>query len=180
MGVCLETLQRTLMQELNNGSTAAILRDQAGNGPPVSDEKKSIFYAAHSLSLLPPLRVLDRDDNPYMPRHLQQAPLNLDPGDFALLHPTPELPPDNLGSIAGAHEPIITTVTTSPVHNDADELDDIDDDSSDSPDSIEDHEFPSFFSTRGSPPRLFHSHGTYSLPVDGDEMKVCTSSYSSS
>ena len=178
MGVCLVTLQR--MQELNNGSTAAILRDQAGNGPPVSDEKKTIFYAARSLSLLPPLRVLDRDDNPYMPRHLQQAPLNLDPGDFALLHPIPELPPDNLGSISGAHEPIINTVTTSPVHNDADELDDIDDDSSDSPDSIEDHEFPSFFSTRGSPPRLFHSRGTYSLPVDGDEMKVCTSSYSSS
>jgi hypothetical protein len=30
--------------------TAAILRDQAGNGPPVSDEKKTIFYAAHSPS----------------------------------------------------------------------------------------------------------------------------------
>jgi hypothetical protein len=66
------------------------------------------------------------------------------------------------------------------VHNDPDELDDIDDNSSDSLDSIEDHEFPSFFSTRGSPPRLFHSHGTYNLPVDGDEMKVCTPSYGSS
>jgi hypothetical protein len=128
---------------------------------------------------LPSLLVeLDRADNPYMPRHLQQAPLNLDPGDFALLHPIPELPPNNLGLIDGAHGSNITT--TGPVHNDPDELDDIDDNSSDSLDSIEDHEFPSFFSTRGSPPRLFHSHGTYSLPVDGDEMKVCTSSYGSS
>jgi hypothetical protein len=127
-----------------------------------------------------PVPVLDRADNPYMPRHLQQVPLNLDPGDFALLHPLPELPPSNIGLIDGAHGPIITT--TGPVHNDADadELDDIDDNSSDSLDSIEDHEFPSFFSQRGSPPRLFHSHGTYSLPVDGDEMKVCTSTFGSS
>jgi hypothetical protein len=82
--------------------------------------------------------------------------------------------------IDGAHRPIITT--TGPVHNDVDvdELDDIDDNSSDSLDSLEDHEFPSFFSQRGSPARLFHSHGTYSLPVDGDEMKVCTSTFGSS
>jgi hypothetical protein len=124
------------------------------------------------------LPFLDRADNPYMPRHLQQAPLNLDPGDFALLHNLPELPPSNIGLIDGAHRPNITT--TGPVHNDADELDDIDDNSSDSLDSIEDHEFPSFFSQRGSPPRLFHSHGTYSLPVDGDEMKVCISIFGSS
>lgn len=121
----------------------------------------------------PPPPVLDRADNPYMPHHLQQARLDLDPGDFALLHPLPELPPSNVGFVHGAHRPIITT--TGPVHNDADELDDIDDNSSDSLDSIEDHEFPSFFSQRGSPPRLFHSHGTYCLPVDSDEMKVCTS-----
>jgi hypothetical protein len=125
-----------------------------------------------TFELPPSLPVLDRADNPYMPRHLQQVPVNLDPGDFALLHPLPEQPPSNAGLINGAHGPIITT--TGPVLNDADELDDIDDNSSDSLDSIEDHEFPSFFSQRGSPPRLFHSHGTYSLPVDGDEMKVCT------
>lgn len=123
---------------------------------------------------LPSLPVLDRADNPYMPRHLQQAPLDFDPGDFALLHPLPELPASDIGLIDGA-QPII--MTTGPVHNDADELDDIDDNSSDSLDSIEDHEFPSFFSQRGSPARLFHSHGTYSLPVDGDEMKVCTSTF---
>jgi hypothetical protein len=123
---------------------------------------------------LPSLPVLDRTDNPYMPRHLQQVPLNIDPGDFALLQTLPELPP-NIGLMYGAHRPIITT--TGAVHNDVDELDDIDDNSSDSLDSIEDHEFPSFFSQWGSPPRLFHSHGTYSLPVDGDEMKVCTTSF---
>jgi hypothetical protein len=42
------TLQR--MQELNTGSTAAILRDGADkhiNEPPVSGEKKAIFCAAH-------------------------------------------------------------------------------------------------------------------------------------
>ncbi len=122
--------------------------------------------------------LLDRADNPYMPRHLQQVPLNLDPGNFALLHPLPNLPPSNIGLIDGAHGSIITT--TGPVHDDADELDDIDDNSSDSLDSIEDHEFPTFFSQRGSPPRLFHSHGTYSLPVDGDEMKVCITSFGAS
>jgi len=124
---------------------------------------------------LPSLPMLDRADNPYMPRHLQQVPLNLDPGDFALLQTLPVLPPSNIGLIDGAHRPII--MTTGPVHIDADELNDIDDNSSDSLESIDDHEFPSFFSQRSSPPRLFHSYGTYSLPVDGDEMKVCTSSF---
>jgi hypothetical protein len=120
--------------------------------------------------------LLDRADNPYLPRQLQSVPLDLDPGDFALLHPLPDFPPTDVGLINGAHGPVITT--TGPVLDDADELvDDIDDSSSDSLDSIEDHEFPSFFSQRGSPPRLFHSHGTYPLPVDGDEMKVCITSF---
>ncbi|KAH9993441.1 S-adenosyl-L-methionine-dependent methyltransferase [Russula vinacea] len=114
--------------------------------------------------------LLDRADNPYMPRQLQLVPLNLDPGDFALLHPLPDFPHNNIALIDGAHGPVITT--TGPVYDDADELvDDTDDNSSDSLDSIEDHEFPTYFSQRGSPPRLFHSHGTYTLPVDGDEMK---------
>ena len=114
-----------------------------------------------------------------MSRFLQQVSFNIDPGDFALLHPLTELLPSNVGLIDGAHESIITT--TGPVHNDdTDELDNTDDNSSDSPDSIEDHEFPSFFLERGLPPRLFHSYGTYSLPVDGDEMKVCTSRFGSS
>jgi hypothetical protein len=48
------TLQR--MQELNTGSTAATLRDQADNEPPDSDERRAIFYAARSPSpsMLPP------------------------------------------------------------------------------------------------------------------------------
>ena len=116
--------------------------------------------------------LLDRADNPYMPLQMQLVHPNLDPGDFALLHPLPEFPPGNIDLINGAHGPVITS--TGPVHDDADELvDDIDDSSSDSLDSIEDHEFPTFFSQSGSPPRLFHSHGTYALPVDGDEIKVC-------
>jgi hypothetical protein len=48
MAVCLVTLQR--MQELNTGSTAAILRDQTEKEPAVPDEKKAIFIAAHSPS----------------------------------------------------------------------------------------------------------------------------------
>jgi hypothetical protein len=116
------------------------------------------------------LTVLDPADNPYMPHHLQQTPLNFDPGHFAILQTLPEPPPNNVSSIYGAH---------GPVHNDEDKDDDADDNSSDSLDSIEDHEFPFFFSERSSPPRLFHSHGTYSLPVDGHEMKVCTSSFGS-
>lgn len=122
---------------------------------------------------LPPLP--DRADNPYMPRQMQLVHPNLDPGDFALLHPLPEFPSGNIGLIDGAHGPVFTT--TGPVHDDVDEFDDIDDNSSDSLDSIEDHEFPTFFSQRGSPPRLFHSHGTYILPVDGDEIKVCITSF---
>ena len=113
-------------------------------------------------------------DNPYMPLQMQLAHPNLDPGDFTLAHPLPESPPGNIGLIDGAHGPVITT--TGPVYDNADELvGDIDDYSSDSSslDSIEDHEFPTFFSQSGSPPRLFHSHGTYVLPVDGDEIKVC-------
>jgi hypothetical protein len=38
---------------------------------------------------------------------------------------------------------------------------------------VEDDEFPTYFQQIGSPPRLFHSHGTYVLPVDIDETKVC-------
>jgi len=111
--------------------------------------------------------VLDRTDNPYMPRHLQNLSLNLDSEDFAVQHPLPEIPPSNLN---GTHRPAM--LTAGPVHDDVDGYtDDVDDDSSESLDPIEDDEFPYFFAQRGSPPRLFHSHGTYCLPVDSDEMK---------
>jgi len=69
-------------------------------------------------------------------------------------------------------------LTAGPVHDDVDAYtDDADDSSSESLDPIEDDEFPYFFTQRGSPPRLFHSHGTYCLPVDSDEMKVCVSTF---
>ncbi len=122
----------------------------------------------------PPL--LDPADNPYMPRCLQDVPLNLDPDDFAVPHSVPISPTGNTGLIDSGHGPAMSTAD--PMQGDMDvHFDDIDDNSSESLDSIEDHEFPSFFTQRGSPPRLFHSHGTYSLPVDGDEMKVCITSF---
>ena len=106
---------------------------------------------------------LDRADNPYMPRHLQDVRPNLDPDDFAVPHILPGFPPHNLGMMDSTPCPLcqslpqcmMTWRNTSTTY------------------SLEDHEFPSYFTQRGSPPRLFHSHGTCSLPVDGDEMKVC-------
>lgn len=130
---------------------------------------------------LPSLQTLDQDDNPYMPHHLQNISLYLNPGHFLLQTVTlPVLPPtgSNTASMDGANRPVI--ITNRPVNNNTDELDNIDDNSSDTLDSIEDHEFPSFFSQRSSPPRLFHSHGTYNLPVDSDETKVCTSGFGTS
>ena len=118
---------------------------------------------------------LDRADNPYMPRHLQDVRLNLDPDDFAVPHILPGFPPHIPGMMDSG--PVSSLSIATPMHDDMEEhLDDFDDNSSDSLDSLEDHEFPSYFTQRGSPPRLFHSHGTYSLPVDGDEMKVCITS----
>jgi len=120
--------------------------------------------------------LLDRADNPYMPRHLQDVRLNLHPDDFAIPHILPESLPHNTGMIDSGHVSSLSIAT--PMHDDMNEhLDDFDDNSSDSLDSLEDDEFPSYFNQRGSPPRLFHSHGTYSLPVDGDEMKVCITSF---
>ena len=116
--------------------------------------------------------LLDRADNPYMPRHLQDVPLDHDPDDFSVPHSFSHFPFSNTGPIDGGRVSAVSTAD--PLHDDPDTyLDDIDDNSSESLDSIQDHEFPTFFTQRGSPPRLFHSHGTYSLPVDGDEMKVC-------
>jgi hypothetical protein len=119
---------------------------------------------------------LDRADNPYMPRHLQDVHLDHDPDEFSVSHSFPQFPLATTGPIDGGHASALST--PDPLHDDTDVyLDDIDDNSSESLDSIEDHEFPSFFTQLGSPPRLFHSHGTYSLPVDGDEMKVRITSF---
>jgi len=114
--------------------------------------------------------LLDRTDNPYMPRYLQNACLDHDPDDFSVPHSLSQFPSTNTSPINGGHMSAMST--PDPLHDDTDVyLDDIDDNSSESLDSIEDDEFPSFFAQRGSPPRLFHSHGTYNLPVDSDEMK---------
>jgi hypothetical protein len=116
---------------------------------------------------------LDRADNPYMPRHLQDVPLEHDPDEFSVPH---SFPFANTGLIDSGHPSAVSIPNA--LHDDTDVyLDNIDDNSSESLDSIEDHEFPSFFTQLGSPPRLFHSHGTYSLPVDGDEMKVCITNF---
>lgn len=119
---------------------------------------------------------LDPADNPYMPRRQQSVRLNLDPDDFAVPYILPKFPLHKTGMIDSGHVSSLSIAT--PMHDDMDEhLDDFDDNSSDSLDSLEDHEFPLYFTQRGTPPRLFHSHGTYNLPVDGDEMKVCITTF---
>jgi len=123
--------------------------------------------------------MLDCTDNPYMPRHLQDVcrNLKLELDDLSVLHHDilPKFPPLNTDMIDGGYEP--SSLVATPMHGDSVnehlDSDDIDDNSSDSLESLEDEEFPSYFTVRGSPPRLFPSNGTYSLPVDGDEMKVC-------
>lgn len=57
MAVCSVTLQSS---NLNPSSIAAVLHNQAGYQPPVSDEKKSMFYAAH----FPPPSMLPRSPTP--------------------------------------------------------------------------------------------------------------------
>jgi hypothetical protein len=116
------------------------------------------------------LHVYDPNDNPYMPLRLQDAVLNLDPGHFDFLHPLPVFPTHGASPVHGI-APVVSDAGL--VDDDAESLlDDIDDNSSEALVPIEDHDFPSYFAEHGSPQRLFHSHGSYSLPVDGDEMKV--------
>jgi hypothetical protein len=116
----------------------------------------------------------DPSDNPYMPLALQGAVLNLDPDDLDFAYPLPGSFPHGAGLVDGGI-PIMSA--TGLIHDDGDShLDDNDDNSSEALITIEDHEFPSYFVEHGSPKRLFHSHGTYLLPVDGNEMKVCVTS----
>ena len=109
--------------------------------------------------------MFDPTDNPYMPRRLQNIYLALDPNDLAFPHPLPAFPP-------AAHDPVM--LAAGPI----DELetvyspDDVDDNSPMMLVPLEDHEFPAYFKSLGSPPRLFHSHGSYVLPVDSNETKV--------
>lgn len=117
----------------------------------------------------------DPTDNPYMPLRVQNIVLNLDPHDLNFAHPLPDLFPCAPRLIDGG-APAMSAAGLE--HDDEDShIDDIDDDSSEALVPVEDHDFPSYFVEYGSPQRLFHSHGTYSLPVDGDEMKVCLTSF---
>ncbi len=110
--------------------------------------------------------MFDPADNPYMPRSQQNVRLALGPTDLDFLHPFPAFPP-------AAHAPVMLAVGPMAYEGEmAAGPDDIDD-NSDLLDPIEDHEFPLYFQQIGTPPRLFHSHGSYVLPVDSDETKVC-------
>lgn len=115
----------------------------------------------HDGNLLP-----DRADGPYTPRHPQGVCLNLEVDDVAIL-PLPEFSPRNAEPIDGGNM------------NDSEDFYEIDSDDSlsDSLESLKDDQFPSYFIERGSPPRLFDSHGAYGLPVDGSEQKVCTTNF---
>jgi hypothetical protein len=113
------------------------------------------------------VETFDRTDNPYMPRSEQNTCLALDPNDLALLRPFPAFP-------HAAHVPAM--LAAGPIINEGETAscaDDIDD-NSEMLVPVEDYEFPAYFQQVGSPPRLFHSHGsTYILPVDTNETKVC-------
>ncbi|KAI9448628.1 S-adenosyl-L-methionine-dependent methyltransferase [Lactarius psammicola] len=108
--------------------------------------------------------MFDPADNPYLPRSQQNVRLALNPTDLDFIHPFPAFPP-------AAHAPAI--LAASPMANEGEMAtcaDDIDD-NSDIVDPIEDDAFPTYFRQIGSPSRLFHSHGSYVLPVDSDETK---------
>lgn len=109
--------------------------------------------------------MFDPMDNPYMPRSQQHIRLALDPATDLFLHRFPAFPPTAYAPAIWATGPVADEEET------AFDVDDIDDNSSDTIDPIEDHEFPTYFQQIGSPPRLFHSHGSYVLPVDSDETK---------
>ncbi|KAI0294077.1 hypothetical protein B0F90DRAFT_1341115, partial [Multifurca ochricompacta] len=110
----------------------------------------------------------DPADNPYLPRSQQNVVLSLHPDEFDYAYSLPEFLFGGADLIEnGAHGSAMSNA--GPVHDDG--VEDVDDNSSETLDPIEDHEFPSYFAQHGEPPRLFHSHGNYSLPVDGDEIK---------
>ena len=109
---------------------------------------------------------LDPSDNQYIPLEVQNFHLDLD--DAAVPHILAKVPPqsDFISSL-------VSSLRVGADNNRLEvQVDGDDDNSSDSLILLDDHEFPYYFSMRGSPLRLFHSHGAYSLPVDSDEMKV--------
>ncbi|KAF8264853.1 hypothetical protein EI94DRAFT_1805225 [Lactarius quietus] len=86
--------------------------------------------------------MFDPTDNPYMPRNLQGIRLALDPNDLAFPHPG-----DGVSRRRAEDDSSIVLIP------------------------LEEDEFPRHFKQFGSPPRLFHSHGSYVLPVDSNETK---------
>jgi hypothetical protein len=84
---CTVTLQRK--QKLSTRSTAAILRNQAGNDPPVSDEEKAVLYAAHA----PYPSTLRRSSTP-------SPAVELSPRPPAPLFPEPPILPTPEGNAA--------------------------------------------------------------------------------
>ena len=110
--------------------------------------------------------MFDPADNPYMPRSVQNIHLALDPNDLAFPHLLSAFPPSADAPAMLAAGPLNEQETT---HG----PDDVDDNSRTIPVPLEDHEFPAYFRQIGSPPRLFHAHGSYVLPVDSYEIKVC-------
>lgn len=138
---------------------------------------------------LPHPSCIPRNDNPYLPHHLQGIYLKVD--DLAVPEILLDFPSHTTNKTYGGCESFssvappmhglgdISIATSIPVHDDMmpnEHIADTDDNSSDSLEPLKDHEFPGYFTEYGSPLRLFHSHGTYGLPVDGTEMKVCTTS----
>lgn len=105
--------------------------------------------------------MFDPTDNPYMPRSMQNIRLDIDPNDLAFPHPIPAFP-------LNAHAPAM--LAAGPM-NGRDSAYGIHNVENNSRVPLEEDEFPTYFKQIGSPPRLFHSHGSYALPVDSDETK---------
>lgn len=113
--------------------------------------------------------MFDPTDNPYLPRSLQNIRLAIDPNDLAFPHPIPAFPIAAYAPAILAGGPISMNgqETAYGAHN-------IGNNSPVILDPLEEDDFPNYFQQLGSPPRLFHSHGSsYVLPVDSDETKVC-------
>ena len=113
--------------------------------------------------------IFDPTDNPYMPRNQQNIHLALDPNDLAFPRSIPAFPP-------AAQTPAVGPMNEWEMMYDDDDDDDVPIDSPVILDELQDHDFPAYFRQMGSPPRLFHSHGSYVLPVDSNETKVCYNS----
>lgn len=108
--------------------------------------------------------MFDPTDNPYMPRSQQNIRLAIDWNDLEFPHSVPAFPLAAHAPAMLAAGPMNGRETTYGTHN-------VDNNSPVILVPLEDHDFPAYFKQIGSPPRLFHSHGIYVLPVDSDETK---------